>query len=134
MKVLLMENGYMPTRGTPGSAGFDLKSTKEYKLKNCLQKIPLAIKLGLPKNYYGHICCKSSLAAQGCSVEAGVIDEDYRGEVSVMLRVRDTHLHIKKGQKIAQLLIIPYYKEIEQVESLDTTKRGTGGFGSTGEI
>lgn len=133
MKVLLLEGGYLPTRGSTHSAGYDLKATKEYNLKNTLKKIPIGIKIKLPDNHYGHICCRSSLAKRGCSIEAGIIDQDYRGEICVMLRTRETEIEIKKGDRIAQLLVIPcYMKEIEQVSYLDDTERGEGGFGSTG--
>ena len=132
MKVKVLDGGFMPTRGSVGSAGLDLRSTEDYELKNCLQKIPIKIQLSIPKNYYGHICCRSSLAKKGCSIEAGIIDQDYRGEIQVMLRVRE-QLTIKKGDRIAQLIIKPYYNiELEEVESLDQTTRGEGGFGSTG--
>lgn len=132
MKILVMKGGFLPTRGTEGSAGLDLKSTESYSARNCLLKIPIKIKLAIPKNYYGHICCRSSLAAKGCSIEAGIIDQDYRGEIKVLLRVRDQHMEIKVGDSIAQLILKPYYSpELEIVNTLDTTNRGDGGFGST---
>ena len=133
MKVKVLEGGFMPTRGSEGSVGLDLRATEDYELKNCLQKLPIKIKLQIPQKYYGHICCRSSLAKKGCSIEAGIIDQDYRGEIQVMLRVRETKLSIKKGDRIAQLLIIPYYdNDIQQVQQLNQTDRGEGGFGSTG--
>lgn len=132
MQVKVLEGGFMPLRGSVGSAGLDLKATQDYQLVNCLQKIPIKIKLAIPKDHYGHICCRSSLAKKGCSIEAGIIDQDYRGEIQVMLRVREP-LTIKKGDKIAQLIIKPYYHtELVKVDELDQTSRGDGGFGSTG--
>ena len=132
MQVKVLEGGFMPSRGSVGSAGLDLKATQDYQLVNCLQKIPIKIKLAIPKEHYGHICCRSSLAKKGCSIEAGIIDQDYRGEIQVMLRVREP-LTIKKGDKIAQLIIKPYYHtELVKVDELDQTSRGDGGFGSTG--
>lgn len=132
MQVKVLEGGFMPLRGSVGSAGLDLKATQDYQLVNCLQKIPIKIKLSIPKDHYGHICCRSSLAKKGCSIEAGIIDQDYRGEIQVMLRVREP-LTIKKGDKIAQLIIKPYYHtELVKVDELDQTSRGDGGFGSTG--
>jgi dUTP pyrophosphatase len=66
------------------------------------------------------------------SVEAGVIDEDYRGEVAVMLRTRDKRL-VQAGYKIAQMIITPYAApQVEEVDSLSDSERGAGGFGSTG--
>tara|TARA_B100000902_G_scaffold399596_1_gene471254 strand:- start:2797 stop:3198 length:402 start_codon:yes stop_codon:yes gene_type:complete len=132
MEVKVLEGGFMPSRGSVGSAGLDLKATQDYQLVNCLQKIPIKIKLAIPKDHYGHICCRSSLAKKGCSIEAGIIDQDYRGEIQVMLRVREP-LTIKKGDRVAQLIIKPYYHtELVKVDELDQTSRGDGGFGSTG--
>lgn len=132
MEVKVLEGGFMPSRGSVGSAGLDLKATQDYQLVNCLQKIPIKIKLAIPNDHYGHICCRSSLAKKGCSIEAGIIDQDYRGEIQVMLRVREP-LTIKKGDKIAQLIIKPYHHtELVKVDELDQTFRGDGGFGSTG--
>jgi dUTP pyrophosphatase len=67
------------------------------------------------------------------TVEAGVIDEDYRGEIIVLLRSREA-MELKRGWKIAQMIITPYVTpEIIQVDELGETERGSGGFGSTGK-
>jgi dUTP pyrophosphatase len=65
------------------------------------------------------------------TVEAGVVDEDYRGEIMVLLRVREA-MELKRGWKIAQMVITPYATpEIVEVDELGETERGSGAFGST---
>lgn len=131
LSVHVLENGIAPCRKTNGAAAYDLFTPEPLALGEGLHKINLKIKIQLPPNTFGSIRCRSSLAKKGCSVEAGVIDEDYRGEVAVMLRTRDSLL-LPKGHAIAQLIIQPFLKPIVKiVNSLDTTIRGIGGFGST---
>lgn len=131
LKVQLLPNGIAPNRQTVGSAAYDLFTPQPLALSAGLHKIPLKIKIQLPLNSFGNIRCRSSLAKQGVSVEAGIIDEDYRGEVKVLLRVRDT-LVVKKGHAIAQMIVQPYLKpEVVVVGSLGYSDRGEGGFGST---
>ncbi len=131
MFVKVLNNGIVPKRATPGSAAFDLYTPEALALDPGLHKIKLGICLQLPENTFGSIRCRSSLAKVGVSVEAGVIDEDYRGEVAVMLRVR-TAVKCDRGHAIAQLIIQPYLKpDVIVIDDLDDTSRGSGGFGST---
>jgi deoxyuridine 5'-triphosphate nucleotidohydrolase len=99
-------NGIVPKRMTTGSAGYDLYTPEDLVLDPGLHKIKLGICVHLPENTFGSIRCRSSLCM---SVEAGVIDEDYRGEVAVMLRVR-TPVKCPRGHAIAQLIVQPYLK------------------------
>lgn len=131
MYVQVMQNGIAPGRKTKGAAAYDLFTPEPLALSEGLHKINLQIKIQLPANTFGSIRCRSSLAAKGCSVEAGVIDEDYRGEVAVLLRTRDS-LVLPKGHAIAQLIVQPYLKpEVHVVDKINITERGEGGFGST---
>lgn len=131
MFVKVLQNGIVPKRATPGSAGFDLYTPEDLKLEVGLHKIKLGICLHLPENTFGSIRCRSSLAKVGVSVEAGVIDEDYRGEIAVMLRVRQP-IKCDKGHAIAQLIVQAYLKpNVIVIDDLDDTSRGSGGFGST---
>ena len=131
MFVKVLQNGIVPKRATPGSAGFDLYTPEDLTLDVGLHKIKLGICLNLPENTFGSIRCRSSLAKVGVSVEAGVIDEDYRGEIAVMLRVRQP-IKCGKGHAIAQLIVQPYLKpNVIVIDDLDDTSRGDGGFGST---
>jgi dUTP pyrophosphatase len=97
--------------------------------------------LEIPEGYYGRIAPRSGLALkQGIDVLGGVIDASYRGEIGVILvntTAKGDELqitHIKKGDKIAQLIIEKCHQvEWEEVKELAETDRGAGGFGSTGQ-
>ena len=131
MFVKVLNNGIVPKRATSGSAGYDLYTPIDLVLDPGLHKIKLGICLHLPDKTFGSIRCRSSLAKMGISVEAGVIDEDYRGEVAVLLRVR-TPVQCYRGHAIAQLIVQPYLSpNIIVIDDLDNTDRGSGGFGST---
>ncbi|CAI5450980.1 unnamed protein product [Caenorhabditis angaria] len=116
----LNENAQMPTYGSLAAAGADL-----YRLQ-----------LELPFGYYGRVAPRSGLAAKHfIDVGAGVVDSDYRGELKVLLfNFNETDFEVKKGDRIAQLVCEQIaHCTYEQVESLDDTERGAGGFGSTGK-
>ena len=127
----------IPTRGSEYSAGIDLYSPISGTLQP-LQRllVPLDISIRLPEQTFGHILSRSGLALKyGIHVGAGVIDEDYRGNVGVLLfNLSDKTFEFNKGDRIAQMVIKKYEKvEINEVEMLDETKRGSGGFGSSGK-
>ncbi|XP_059746271.1 deoxyuridine 5'-triphosphate nucleotidohydrolase, mitochondrial isoform X1 [Bos taurus] len=93
------------------------------------------IQIALPSGCYGRVAPRSGLAAKHfIDVGAGVIDEDYRGNVGVVLfNFGKEKFEVKKGDRIAQLICERiFYPEIEEVQVLDDTERGSGGFGSTG--
>ncbi|XP_046689241.1 deoxyuridine 5'-triphosphate nucleotidohydrolase, mitochondrial-like [Homalodisca vitripennis] len=94
------------------------------------------LKIMLPEGCYGRIAPRSGLTwKNGIDVGAGVIDEDYRGDVRVILfNHSDEPFTIEAGDRIAQLICEKiYYPELEEVQELDETNRGSGGFGSTGK-
>lgn len=94
------------------------------------------LQIELPEGCYGRVAPRSGLAAKNfIDVGAGVIDEDYRGNVGVVLfNHADTDFEVKKGDRIAQLICEQiYYPELEEVEHVNETERGEGGFGSTGK-
>lgn len=128
----LKENAILPERANRYAAGYDLYLPCDTTLEVGLNKVHVGIAIQIPPGNYGRIACRSSLAKRGMTVEAGVIDEDYRGEIIVLLRVREP-FELKRGWKIAQIIITPYMTpEIIQVDELGETERGSGGFGSTG--
>ena len=91
--------------------------------------------MAIPHGNYGRIAPRSGLAAKNfIDIGAGVIDSDYRGEVKVLLfNFNTTPFTVNVGDRIAQLIIEKYTRTtIEEVEDLDATVRGEGGFGSTG--
>jgi len=124
----------IPTRATPGSAGFDIYAAGDYTLSTGISTIPIGIAIKLPHGTYGQIASRSSLAKRGITISGGVIDSDYRGEINVLILNRsDGFYHIKRGDRIAQLIInVIATMQINEVYELDDTERGEGGFGSTG--
>ena len=127
-----------PVRATEGSAGYDLTSVESHIiLPGHRAVVSTGLALEIPTSFYGRVAPRSGLAVKnGIQVGAGVIDEDYRGEVKVVLFNHDLHktFEIKPGYRIAQLVLerigCPPVEEI--VDDLQGTVRGDGGFGSTG--
>lgn len=134
-------NAQLPTYGSEGSAGADLYACIEEGIQikpgeSVLIKTGLAFEI--PLDYVGLIYARSGLATKRGLAPAnkvGVIDSDYRGEVMVALYNQTENIQIvEPRERIAQLVITPYLKvEFEEVNELDSTLRGSGGFGSTGK-
>lgn len=140
MKV--RENAVIPSRATDGSAGLDLCAAIDSDIlinPGEIKKIPTGIAIDIgEKNLCGFIFARSGLSVnEGINLAngVGVIDSDYRGEIMVGLHnIKSEPYIIKSNQRIAQLLIMPVILPIiREVSSLDSTKRGAGGFGSTGK-
>ena len=129
-----------PAYATEMSAGMDLKANiTEAVLLEPLQRamVPTGIYLALPEGTEAQVRPRSGLAAKfGISVlnAPGTIDADYRGEVKVILvNLSNEPFTINPGERIAQLVLARYERiEWDEVETLDETCRGEGGFGSTG--
>ena len=98
-------------------------------------KLPTGWAFQPPEGYMLQILQRSGLASKGLIPLGGILDEDYTGEVIViMLNTTDKYLSINNGDRIAQMAIRPYYQgEFELVDELDKTERGDGAFGSTGK-
>ena len=126
----LVDNFITPVRKTPHAAAYDVFTHKTLSLTPGLYSLPLGFKMQLPLDRWASLRCRSSLALIGCSVEAGVIDADYRGEVKLLLRVREP-INIESGKAIAQMIILPYLTPSVTIGRVDSTERGEGGFGST---
>ena len=97
-------------------------------------KLPTGWAFQPPEGYMLQLLQRSGLASKGLIPLGGILDEDYTGEVIViMLNTTDKYLSINNGDRIAQMAIRPYYQgEFEEVDELDETERGDGAFGSTG--
>lgn len=97
-------------------------------------KIPTGWAFQPESGYMLQLLQRSGLASKGLICIGGILDEDYTGEVIViMLNTTDNYLSINNGDRIAQMAIRPYYQgEFEEVEKLDETERGLAGLGSTG--
>jgi len=141
--IKYLENGkglYKITKATAGSAGFDLLSAEK---NNCniepssSKLIKCGFSLQMPKNFEAQVRPRSGLALKNSLTvlnSPGTIDSDYRGEICVILINHSSQIFkIERGMRIAQII----FKEIPEinlteVDTLDTTSRGSGGFGSTG--
>ncbi|WCJ35165.1 Deoxyuridine 5'-triphosphate nucleotidohydrolase [Euphorbia peplus] len=132
----LSENAVLPSRGSPLSAGYDLSSAIETKVSaRGKSLVPTDLSIAVPEGTYARIAPRSGLAwKHSIDVGAGVIDADYRGPVGVILfNHSDIDFEVKKGDRIAQLIIEKIMTpDVVEVEDLDKTVRGGGGFGSTG--
>ncbi len=135
------ENAKIPTRATDGSAGLDLYACIDQPItlkKGDTALIPTGIAIGLDDPHYAaFIYARSGLAIKrgiGLLNSVGVIDSDYRGEICVgVIKQTDPEYTIEPYERIAQMVIKPVeLPQILEVEDLDDTLRGAGGFGSTG--
>ncbi|KAJ7667710.1 dUTPase-like protein [Mycena polygramma] len=132
----LSEKAKLPTRGSPLSAGYDLYSA-EKKIVPAHGKalVDTQISIAVPAGTYGRVAPRSGLASKFMiDTGAGVIDADYRGVVFVLLfNHSDKDFQVEEGDRVAQLIIERIQTpEVLEVEDLDETLRGAGGFGSTG--
>lgn len=149
----LTETAIVPTRGSKGAAGYDLYADwVEEADDRCVildaktRIVPAGkriivhtgIAIALPEGFAGFIFPRSGLSIkQGLRLQntVGVIDDDYRGEIIVAMEASSTRDAVFSiGDRIAQLVIMPYaVVNWEEVDKLDDTERGAGGFGSTGK-
>ena len=137
----LNENATIPTRGSDRAAGYDLYACLENEVvigAGETVKIGTGLSIAVPEGYFGAIFARSGLAAKEGLRPAncvGVADSDYRGEYIVALH-NDSAVSrvVTPGERIAQLVVMPYLSvEFDEVDALDETERGAGGFGSTGK-
>lgn len=127
-----------PKRATPGSAGIDMAATHDAVIApgNAVTPIRLGFAVAIPEGHVGLLMSRSGFGKHGVTLanSVGVIDSDYRGEVVAMF-VKDTakDMHVKAGDRVAQLVVVPIaMMEVAEAQTLPETKRGVGGFGSTG--
>jgi len=135
----LYEDSIIPTRGSDDAAGYDLYAHVDAAIPpHCTVKIGTGVAIQPPKGTFGAVFARSGLAAkQGLRPAncVGVCDYDYTGEYMIALHNDSTEQRfIKHGERIGQVVFIPYMNiNFIEVESLDATERGDGGFGSTGK-
>ena len=125
----------LPAYAHAGDAGFDLFSCVDYDLAaGEVKAIATGIQMAIPPGHVGLVWDKSGISLKGVHRLAGVVDAGYRGEVQVVLvNLGREPYAVKKGMKIAQMLIQPVQAvDVEEAPDLDDTTRGQGGFGSTG--
>ena len=132
----------LPTRGSEYAAGWDLYALEEYVVPfRKSVKLRTGLRVAIPVGYEGQVRARSSLGSKGLILphSIGTIDSDYRGELFVLMTWigEGESYRVNAGERIAQLLISPIpevsFKEVS-IEQLGDTKRGDGGFGSTGRF
>lgn len=150
---IVLEGGVMPKKATEGAACYDLFVPEDFNLKNGRQVLPLGFRMQLPRSMAAIVKSRSGFASKGIEVTyeqlcelytkfldadvlLGTVDSDYTGIVGVIIDVHEellVHTFIAKGTRIAQMQIVEVPEtEFKQVDSLDETERGDGGFGHTG--
>ena len=137
----LNENAKIPTYGTEYAAGADLYACIDEVVTfepGETKLIKTGVAMEVPTGYAGLIYARSGLASKKGLAPAnkvGVVDSDYRGEIMVALHNHSNETkEIEPQERIAQFVIAPYLKAVfEEVNELDETVRGAGGFGSTGK-
>jgi dUTP pyrophosphatase len=135
---LLTETATVPTKGSDGAAGWDLYADEDCQIGelSTSRLVSTGIAVAIDPDKVGLIWPRSGIAAKfGIDTGAGVIDSDYRGEVKVLLfNHGNKPFVVYRGDRIAQLLIVPAYKQnvvvVDEFEG--STTRGEKGFGSTG--
>jgi len=132
----ISENAILPYRATEGSVGYDLFSAEDTVIPaRGKGMVSTGLIMAIPSQHYGRIAPRSSLAWKNyIDTGAGVVDSDYRGEVKVILfNHAQDDFNVKLGDKIAQLIIEKVaLPQIVEVQEINETERGAGGFGSTG--
>ena len=141
--TLRSDKATVPTRGSAHAAGYDLYAAEDAKIEPlCRQLIMTNLSVTCPPKHYARIAPRSGLAYRsGINVLAGVIDEDYTGDVGVILHNTGTDdmFKVTKGDRIAQLIFTPYHdglpvRVVEEGETKTSAGgRGDKGFGSTGK-
>lgn len=132
----LSPDATIPTRGSAFAAGYDLYASKAITIPSRGKAlVSTDLSIATPEGTYGRVAPRSGLASKNfIDTGAGVIDADYRGEVKVLLfNHSEVDFEVKKGDRVAQLVLERIYTpEILEVENLEESVRGAGGFGSTG--
>lgn len=127
-----------PTRGSAFAAGYDLYASAPITIKSKNKAlVSTSLAIAVPLGTYGRVAPRSGLASKHfLDTGAGVIDADYRGEVKVlMFNFSDVDYEVKQGERIAQLVLERIVTpEVVEVQTLEASVRGAGGFGSTGYV
>lgn len=137
MRVKLRDNNvkYAPQAKTLGAAGMDLVLAHDIMIrKDEVAMLKTGVQAEIPEGHFGLLAMRSSIEDLTLTNGVGIIDSDYRGEIMLKVRgVLETAVY-KAGDRIAQLVIIPYVSVAAYpVSDLSDTERGAGGFGSTGK-
>lgn len=134
IKIVLDNGAYMPEKAHNVDAGFDIRTPYDFVLNGNIV-IDTGVHIEIPEGYVGFIKSKSGLNVKDGITAEGVIDCGYTGSIRVKMYQNEKHNRIfKAGDKITQLVILPIPEvNLIQVDKLEDTERGDGGFGSTGK-
>lgn len=138
LKISVEPHGRLPVYSSAGASGMDLFSSEEVVLEPLERKLAkTGLRVEIPEGHEAQIRPRSGLALRlGISMvnTPGTIDSDYRGEIGVILiNLSTSVVTLKEGERIAQMVICPVVRaRLVEVDSLEETVRGEGGFGSTG--
>ncbi len=137
LQILLEPGAKMPHRAHPTDGGMDLFSMEGGTIPPCgSMSFDTGVHVAIPFGYVGLLTSKSGLMAKQGITSRGTIDCGYIGSIkAVLFNHSHQYVTIEKGQKITQLVLLPIITpELEQVDSLEETDRGDGGFGSSGKF
>lgn len=133
-KFLVEDGGYMPRRGTPGAAAYDLYAPYPFNIgRNKSVIVDFRIRCSFRRGWVAQVWDRSGLGAKNIHRFAGVIDSDYRGEwKAVVHNFSDKLMFIEHGAAVVQVLFVPCFMgRVREVTKLDETERGEGRMGST---
>lgn len=137
IKIALDPGAFMPKRAHDYDGGLDLYAIYDVWLRPCSSEFfDTGVHIAVPRGYVGLVKSRSGLMLKGAKTD-GTIDADYTGSIGVTLfNHGKSDMYIKRGDRIAQLVIVPCLlpkeEDLELVDELEETERGAGGFGSTG--
>jgi dUTP pyrophosphatase len=132
----LYTDSKLPTRAHHDDAGTDIYAQGNHTVEpHTTMVIPTGVAMELEKGYVSLVWDKSSVGSRGIKTLGGVIDAGYRGEYKIIVHNLNNEVYtFNHGDKVAQILIQKVeFPDIEEVEELSDSKRGIGGFGSTGK-
>ena len=136
MEVKILRGSQIPLHGTAEAAGYDIHAAEDVAMKPYeIRKISTGLRMQMPPGTHGMLYGRSSMGQRGLFVFPAIIDSDYRGEVMVqVMNLAGEERIIGKGNRIAQV-IFEEHKTVtfREVDRLDVSERGSGGFGSTGK-
>lgn len=137
MKVKLKDKDCLPTRSHKSDAGLDLKTDRELVVRrNAYETIHTGVWAEIPENHFGLVVPRSGLGSRGFLLRntVGILDSNYRGEIMLMATNKGLDaIILKQYERVAQLVILPYTRvDLEVVDELEDTDRGSSGFGDSG--
>lgn len=138
--IMVEGDGFLPTKPEPYSAGWDLYADEDVTIPPLERRLigtGIKISCSFSQPFYWRIAPRSGLALKnGIDVLAGVVDSSYRGNIGIILFNTSTEEYrVKRGDRIAQIIpeLVAFYQADTVRGSVDTTERGSGGFGSSGK-